>query len=164
MRWVALTAIACPALAVADDVSITKSSERDQLPRHTAYVEVLGKAGPYGVGYEVGITPKLALGIAGSYATIRDQQLTTIAPYVHADLLRGKRHSMYADFGLVVVHSHVPSPVPQWDGMSDTGAGGQVTLGWEWRPWRLVMRTSVGVAAGEGGVAPFLGYAVGARL
>ena len=163
MRWVALLAIVYPAIGHADE-AITKSSEPEALPRHTAYVEVLGKAGPYGVGYELGVTRNLALGIAASYATIRDQQLTTIAPYVHADIVRGKRHSLYTDIGLIVVHSRVPSPVPEWDGMTDTGAGGQATLGWEWRPWRLVMRTSLGVAVGEGGAAPFLGYAIGARL
>src|SRR5688572_32832518 len=133
MRWVALMAIACPAIASGDPITVTKRSD-DKLPRHTAYAEVLGKAGPYGIGYELGITPRLALGIAASFAIINDQQLTTVAPYVHADLIRGKRHSMYADFGLIVVHSRIPSPVPEWDGMSETGAGGQTTLGWEWRP------------------------------
>ena len=155
-------AIVCPAIAVADE-SITKTTE-PALPRHTVYAEAMGKAGPYGLGYELGITPQLALGVAASHAVVRDQQLSTIAPYIHAEVLRGKRHSLYADFGLIVVHSRVPSPVPGWDGMSETGAGGEATLGWEWRPWRLVLRTSLGVAVGEGGVAPFLGYAIGARL
>jgi len=164
MRWVAIVAVACPAIAFAEDLSTTKRSESDALPQHTVYAEVLGKAGAYGVGYEYAITSRLALGVAASYAVLRDQQITTVAPYVHADFLRSKSHSMYGDFGLVVVHSRIPSPVPEWDGMSETGAGGQATLGWEWRPWRLVVRTSLGVAAGEGGVAPFFGLALGARL
>lgn len=134
------------------------------VPRHTVYAEAFGKAGPYGLGYELGITPRLALGLAASFAVVGDQQLATAAPYVHADLLRGARHSLYGDVGLVVVHSRIPSPVPEWDGMSETGAGGQVTLGWEWRPSRLVVRTSLGLAAGEGGIAPFLGLLLGARL
>jgi hypothetical protein len=157
-------AIACPAIAVADEASVSKKVEERHLPRHTVYAEAMGKAGPYGIGYELGITPRLALGVAASYAVVSDQQLTTVAPYVHADLIRGKRHSMYGDFGIIFVHSRIPSPVPEWDGMSDSGAGGQVTLGWEWRPWRLIVRTSMGVAAGEGGIAPFLGFAIGARL
>lgn len=162
MRWVALLAIVCPAIGLADD-SITKSSD-DALPRHTVYAEAFGKAGPYGIGYELGITRGLALGIAGSFLVLADQRLTTVAPYVHADLIRGKRHSMVGDFGLIYVHSHIRSPVPQWDGMSESGVGGQVSLGWEWRPWRLLVRTSMGVAVGEGGLAPFMGLAVGARL
>jgi hypothetical protein len=151
-RVVVLFAVASPAIARAD-ASI-----------HTVYAEALGKAGPYGLGYEFAITPRLALGAAGSYAVLADQQLTTIAPYVHADLVRGDRHSLYGDIGFVVVHSKLRSPVPEWDGMSEAGAGGEATLGWEWRPWRLVVRTSLGVAIGEGGVAPFLGFAIGARL
>lgn len=163
-RWGAvLGAIACPAIAFADE-AITKRGEERALPAHTVYAEALGKAGPYGVGYEYAITKRLALGVVGSYAVVSDQQLTTVAPYVHADFLRGARHSMYGDFGIIFVHSKIPSPVPEWDGMSESGAGGQATLGWEWRPWRLVVRTSLGLALGEGGLAPFLGFAVGARL
>jgi len=162
-RVAVVLAIACPAIAAADD-SITKQATARTLPRHTVYAEAFGKAGPYGLGYELGITPRLALGVAASFAIVRDQQLTTVAPYVHADLIRGKRHSLYADFGLIVVHSRIPSPVPEWDGMSDTGAGGQATLGHEWRPWRLIVRSSLGFAYGEGGFAPFLGFAVGTRL
>lgn len=128
------------------------------------YAEALGKAGPYGLGVERGIAPQLALGVAASFAIVRDQQLATVAPYVHLDVLRGARHSLFADVGLVVVHSRLPSPVPEWDGMTDTGAGGQATLGWEARPGRMLVRTSLGVAVGEGGVAPFLGLALGARL
>lgn len=145
-----------PALAAADEAVL---SERDD----TLYVEALGKAGPYGLGYERAITSRLGLGIAASYAVIREQHLATVAPYLHIEALRGKRHSLYADIGLVVVHSRIPSPVPEWDGMTDTGAGGQATLGWEARPWRLVVRSSLGVAVGEGGVGPFVGLAVGAR-
>lgn len=162
MKRVTLLAILCPTLAGADE-SITKRADETALPRHTIYAEVLGKAGPYGVGYELGITRGLALGVAASYAVIRDQQITTIAPYVHADLLRGRKHSLFGDFGIVFVHSRIPSPVPEWDGTSDSGAGGQASLGWEWRPWKLLLRTSVGVAVGEGGAGPFLGIAMGAR-
>jgi hypothetical protein len=162
LRVAALLAIVCPTIAGADE-SITKRVEAT-LPRHTVYAEVLGKAGPYGVGYELGITRGLALGIAASYAVVRDQQITTIAPYVHGELVRGKRHSLFADVGVIFVHSKIPSPVPEWDGMSESGAGGQASLGWEWRPWKLLVRTSMGVAAGEGGVWPFMGLAVGAHL
>jgi hypothetical protein len=162
LRVAALMGIVWPAIATADE-SITKRAE-PALPRHTVYAEVLGKAGPYGLGYELGITHGLALGVAASYAVIRDQQITTVAPYVHGDILRGERHSLYTDVGIIFVRSHIPSPVPEWDGMTDSGAGGQATLGWEWRPWKMLVRTSMGVAVGEGGAWPFLGLAIGARL
>lgn len=151
MRVALAVLLLCPELASADE-------------GHTIYAEAFGKAGPYGLGYELGITSRLALGVAASFAVVRDQQLTTVAPYVHADLIRGKRHAMFGDFGLIIVHSRIPSPVPEWDGMSDSAAGGQASLGWEWRPGRLVVRTSMGLAVGEGRPAPFFGIALGARL
>ncbi len=156
-----LVAIAAPAIAHADE-RVEKRAE--PASRHLVYGEAFGKAGPYGIGYELGITPKLALGIAASYARLGDQRLTTIVPYVHVEWLHGRHHAMVSDVGLSIVHSVLPSPVPEWDGMSETGAGGEATLGWEWRPRRLVVRTSGGLAVGEGGVAPFLGLAIGARL
>lgn len=163
-RGLLLCALVSPAIARADDSITSTATRADALPRHTVYAEAFGKAGPYGVGYELGITRRLALGVAASYASVSDQLLTTVAPYVHADLVRGERHSMYTDVGVIFVHSRIPSPVPEWDGMTDAGLGGQATLGWEWRPWRLVVRTSLGFALGEGGLAPFMGLAVGARL
>ena len=147
MRWVVAVLVASSAHA--DDV---------------VYVEAFGKAGAYGLGYEHGITPKLSLGLEASYVDLSDQRITTVVPYVHAEWLHGKRHSLVSDFGLVVVNSRIPSPVPEWNGMSETGAGGAATLGWEWHPAKLVVRTSGGVAAGEGGIAPFFGLAVGAKL
>lgn len=131
--------------------------------RHLVYAEALGKAGPYGVGWELEITPRLALGAAASFAIVDDQQLYTGVPYLHATLVRGARHALFGELGLALVHSRLPSPVPEWDGMRDTGAGGEASVGWEWRPSRVVLRLALGAAVGEGGVAPFAGLLVGAR-
>ena len=61
------------------------------------------------------------------------------------------------------MHSRLPSPVEDWDGMSDSGAGGFASLGWERSGEHVVLRTSVSAVAGEGGVAPWLGLAIGYR-
>jgi hypothetical protein len=161
--WVVLAVVvACVAPARADGVSATASPEPPP-SRHLFYGELFGKGGLYGVGYELAITPRLAIGAAGSFAVVRDQQLLTIAPYVHATLIRGRRDALFTELGPMLVHSHIPSPVDDWDGMSDTGGGGFVSLGWE-RAWRhLVVRTSGSVVAGEGGVSPWLGFAIGVR-
>jgi hypothetical protein len=50
-----------------------------------------------------------------------------------------------------------------WDGTSDTGGGGIATLGWELAGSRVVFRAYGAVEAGEGGVAPWLGFALGVR-
>lgn len=128
------------------------------------YVEALGKAGPYGLGYEHAITRRLALGAVWSYASLRGHQLYTVASYVHVTALARGRHALFGELGAAFVLSRVPSPVPEWDGMSDSGLGGQATVGWEWRPAPIVVRTYLGGAVGEGGAAPFGGLLLGVAL
>lgn len=131
--------------------------------RNLVYVEALGKAGLYGVGYERALTPRLSLGAAGSFAVVRDQQVLTVSPYVHGTLVQGRRHALFTELGATFVRSHVPSPVDDWDGMTDSGGGGFASLGWERAGRHLVVRTSASVVVGEGGVAPWLGVALGVR-
>ncbi len=132
--------------------------------RHVIYAEVLGRAGVYGLGYERSLTARLAVGGAASVAMLGGQQLYTLAPYVHARLLGGDGHTAFAQLGLAVVHSRLPSPVPEWDGMVDTGVGGQPALGWQWQTARTVLRATAGVAVGKAGVGAFTGLAMGLRL
>lgn len=125
-------------------------------------VELGGKGGAYGVGYERAITDRLSFGAVASFAVLRDQQITTVSPYLHATLL-GRRHALFGELGAVLVHSRIPSPVPDWDGMTDTGGGGVATLGYERAGRHLAFRAYGAVLAGEGGVAPWLGFAIGVR-
>ena len=127
------------------------------------YGELLGKAGEYGVGYEHAITERLALGGAGSFAILRGQQITTIAPYVHADLLKRGANGMFVELGAVLAHSRVPSPVMDWSGASDTGGGGFVSLGYQRTEHWLVMRVAASAVVGLGGVAPAIGFAFGVK-
>jgi hypothetical protein len=131
--------------------------------KHLVYVELLGKGGLYGLGYEYAIAPWLGFGGAASYAEIRDEQLFTVSPYLHFNVLQGERHALFTEVGGILAHSRVPSPVMNWDGVSDTGSGGYLALGWEYHRRHLVLRTSGAIVAGEGGVAPMLGFAIGAR-
>jgi hypothetical protein len=132
--------------------------------RQLVYGEALGKAGAYGLGWELALTRRLSIGAAASFAIVRDQQLYTLAPYLHATFAGEHRHALFGELGLAIAHSRLPSPVPEWDGMSDTGAGAQAALGYEYRRGRLVGRFALGAAAGAGGVAPFGGLALGVRL
>lgn len=166
MRWVLAAIVlgwggvsASP--AAADAVLATAAPE---VPgKNLFYVEALGKAGLYGVGFERTLTSRLALGVAGSFAVVRDQQLTTLSPYVHATLIRGTRHALFTELGATFVHSRLPSPLDDWDGMSDSGGGGFASLGWERAGHHVVVRASASVVAGEGGIAPWLGVAIGFR-
>lgn len=143
--------LALPHLAVAQE------------PEQVVYAEVLGKAGEYGLGYEHAIAPRCSLGVAGSYALIRDQQLLTIAPYLHITLAGRHAHSVFAEVGAAFVHSHVPSPVANWDGMTDDGGGGLVSLGYQHTTERLVLRATASAMVGEGGVGPAIGFTIGVR-
>ncbi len=132
--------------------------------RTFVYAELLGKGGPWGVGVERQLAPRLALGAVVSAAVIRDQQLYTVAPYVHTTIGRRRGHALFGELGAALVHSRISSPVPMWTGTSDTGAGGIAALGWEYARARLGVRAYLAAALGEGGLAPFAGVAIGARL
>jgi hypothetical protein len=135
----------------------------DPPSKHLVYVELLGKGGLYGVGYEYAIAPWLGFGGAASYVDMRDQQSITVSPYLHFTPLAGRRHALFSEVGGILAHSRVPSPVMNWDGVSDTGSGGFISLGWEYRRRHVVLRTSAALVAGEGGIAPMLGFALGGR-
>ena len=128
---------------------------------HLIYVEAGGKAGIYGVGYEHSITPRLSLGAVASYAVLRDQHIAQGSPYLHATLLGRRRHSLFGELGYVFVYSRIPSPVMNWDGMSESGAGGVAAIGWQRATRHLVLRAQGAVLVGEGGAGPWFGVAVG---
>ena len=162
MRWIAaILLLAGPALAHGDD-SIRKQAKPER-SGHLVYVEGLGKGGLYGVGYEHAITQRLSLGVAGSFALLSDQRVTTIAPYVHGTIAGGARHALFTEVGAVLAHSHLPSPVEGWDGMSESGGGGFASLGWEYSRRHLVLRASGALVVGEGGIGPMIGFAIGVR-
>jgi hypothetical protein len=155
---VAVIGLAAPSYA---DEAVRTAAE--PASEHLVYVELLGKGGLYGLGYEYAIAPWLGFGGAASYAEIRDEQVFTISPYLHFNVLQGKRHALFSEVGGILAHSRVPSPVMSWDGVSDSGGGGFLSLGWQYQRRHLVLRTSASVVAGEGGVAPMVGFAIGAR-
>jgi hypothetical protein len=160
MRGLVVAVLVWSATAHADD---GLTAVADPPSKHLVYVELLGKGGLYGVGYEYAIAPWLGFGGAASYVEMRDQQLVTVSPYLHVTAFAGQRHALFSEVGGILAHSRVPSPVMNWDGVSDTGSGGFVSLGWEYRRRHVVLRTSGALVVGEGGFAPMLGFAIGAR-
>ncbi len=141
--------------------AVTRSTE-PEAPPNTVYVELLGKAGAYGLGYERQITDRLSLGAAASYAEVREQQIATVAPYVHARLL-GRTDQLFTEVGAIFAHTRIPSPVPEWDGMSDSGGGGFASLGWQHSWQHVIIRATGSVLVGEGRATPWVGVAFGVR-
>jgi hypothetical protein len=70
---------------------------------------------------------------------------------------------MFGELGAIVAHSHIPSPVSDWTGMTSTGTAGFASLGYEHDRKRVVLRASGSIVAGDGGVGPMVGLSIGAR-
>jgi hypothetical protein len=155
---VAIVSLAAPSYA---DDGIQAAAEPPS--KHLVYVELLGKGGLYSVGYEYAIAPWLGFGGAASYSDIRDEQVFTASPYLHFNALQSTHHALFSEVGAILAHSRVPSPVMNWNGVSDTGSGGFLSVGWQYQRRHVVLRTSAAIVAGEGGVAPMVGFAIGAR-
>ena len=108
---VSIGVVTCAAPAFADDALTARATPEKPFSRHLIYGELLGKGGLYGVGYEYTMTPRFSVGAAASFAVLRDQQVTTVAPYLHATILQGKRNALFTEVGAILAHTHLPSPV-----------------------------------------------------
>ncbi|MCE9575011.1 MAG: hypothetical protein K8W52_17810 [Deltaproteobacteria bacterium] len=148
--------------AIALVLALAAPARADEV-RHVVYAEAFGKAGAYGLGYEVDLTRGLGAGAAASFVPVDGERVTTIAPYLHLAPLRAGRHALIVQLGPVWTRIAVPSPVPEWDGLATQRTGGEVTAGWE-RRGRVLVRVTGTVAFGAGGVVPWLGAAIGAQL
>jgi hypothetical protein len=149
-----------PALGLLAVAALSTGARADDV----VYVEALGKAGPYGLGYEHSIEARISIGAAASYISMEGQQLYTFSPYIHGTLAGAHRHRVFSEVGAVLAHSRIPSPVDDWEGMADTGGGGFLSFGYEYARGHFLARASGAVVAGEGGLAPMIGLAVGAHL
>ena len=129
-------------------------------PRHALYAELLGKGGLWGVGYDIALSPRFAAGAALSIYRLGDQEVHSLSPYLAWYPLRGEHHGWFLHGGPQLVRVITRSPVPEWDGDRASGVGAEVSTGWEYRRGVLVRVYGL-VAAGKGGVGPWLGASVG---
>jgi hypothetical protein len=132
---------------------------RAEPARHAAYVDVLGKAGLWGVGYDYELAPRFALGAVGSYYVLGGDHYTALAPYATVYPFGSGRLRALVQLGPQLVHHSTPSPVPEWDGMTTTRFGAALCGGIEYRR-RIVVRGYGMLAVGEH-VAPWLGLSIG---
>ena len=130
---------------------------------HAIYLELLGKGGAWGLGYDYAITPRLRIGAVASLTMLDGEQLTSVTPYAAWSILASEHHAWYVDAGPHVAHLEMPSPVPEWRGASSTGIGVDVSTGYEYRD-RLLVRVFGMATIGGGGVAPWLGASIGWTL
>ncbi|NVB76920.1 MAG: hypothetical protein HOV81_00865 [Kofleriaceae bacterium] len=127
------------------------------------YVEALGKGGVWGVGYERHLAKWLGLGGVASFTMLDGQRMYSLTPYVLVYPLRSGSHGMFVDGGANLIRIDTPSPVPEWDGMSESGIGAELSAGYEYRG-KLLFRFYVQAVAGKSGVAPWGGASIGWTL
>ena len=132
--------------------------------KHGVYVELFGKSGVYGFGYELELLSKFQLGVVGSAYFIDNERLTTLSPYMGINLLGEKRHRWFLHGGPTLVHRKISSPVPEWSGLSTTNLSGQISSGYEYRLNRMFFRGYLMAVVGEGGFSPWFGLSAGARF
>ncbi len=131
--------------------------------RNAAYVELLGKGGAWGLGYQRHVRDWLGVGAVASYLPIDGQRLMVLAPYVALYPVGRGRHRWFVDAGPQVVRLATPSPVPEWDGTSSTGVAAHLSSGYEYRG-RLLVRAYVMGVAGRQGASPWGGVSIGWNL
>src|SRR5687767_13304813 len=102
----------------------------DEAVHQAAYVELLGRGGAYGVGYEIALAERLAVGAAASFVAVDGERVTTVSPYLHGVIVERGAHAWFADAGPALTHVAIPSPVAEWNGVSSTSIGGIVTTGY----------------------------------
>lgn len=124
------------------------------------YLELLGKGGLWGVGADYQITDRVRVGAVASVSRLDGETLTSVTPYAALSAYVHGHHAWYVDAGPHLAYLSMPSPVPEWHGMSSTGLGLDVSTGYEYRS-RIVVRVFGMAAIGTGGVAPWFGTSLG---
>lgn len=130
-------------------------------PHHAVYLEALGKGGLWGVGYDRLLADRAALGITGSLYFLDGQRIATLSPYF-THYFRGETRGrwMLQAGPQLIQQSTATAQIPEWSGTSSTRLQAQLGVGWEHRSSTLLRLYGM-VAAGNKGVAPWMGASVG---
>src|SRR5262245_61012500 len=159
----AIAVLATAATADPGAPATTTGSETGALAaRHAIYVDLLGRAGLWGVGYDFQPRRWLALGAAASYYSFDGDRFSTIAPYAALYPIARGHHAGFVQLGPNLVRRTTPSPVPEWDGMTTTRLGVELCAGYEYRSGLLVR--AYAMASQGDHLVPWLGISLGWTL
>jgi hypothetical protein len=157
--WLLLALV--PVVAVAEEAQLGEPIVETPLRQpHVAYVEILGKNGLYGLGYDFATSERWAFGGAGAFFVAGDERILSFGPYANFYPIAGRSSAMVLQAGAQFVQVWVPSRVFGWSGTSATGLAGQFSAGYEYRNGFL-FRVLVSGVFGQGGIRPWLGIALG---
>ena len=162
---IAALALATPALADPAPPRDTGAPATESSPdpgAHAIYVDLLGRAGLWGVGYDYRPRRWLAVGAAASYYAFDGDRFTIVAPYASLyPLVRGP-HAAFVQLGPSFIRRTTPSPVPEWNGMTASQIGAELCAGYEYRRGFL-LRVYAMAAQGDH-LVPWLGLSIGWTL
>ncbi|HET9596779.1 MAG TPA: hypothetical protein VFP65_14415 [Anaeromyxobacteraceae bacterium] len=127
---------------------------------NAAYLELLGKNGLYGLGYDRALSDRWGVGAAAAWFTVESEEVLSVSPYVNLYPVAGRRWALALQAGAQVVHVKVPSRIVGWSGASATGVAGQVSAGFEYRG-PVLCRFLLSGVLGRGGARPWAGLALG---
>ena len=127
---------------------------------HAIYVELLGKGGLYGVGYDYQFHARMGVGATASYYVLDGQRVLDFSPYLVGYLIGTQHHRWFLQGGPQLSYIQTPSPVPEWPGSSTTGVGLELCSGYEYRHGFLLRLFGM-VTVGKGGTAPWMGISLG---
>lgn len=147
-----------------DSLSLVDSTGEAARPeglarRHAIYVDLLGRAGLWGLGYDFRPRRWFAVGAAASYYALDGDRFTTLAPYAAVYPIASNHHAAFLQLGPSVTRRTTPSPVPEWDGMTTTRLGGALCAGYEYRR-RALVRIYAMLSQGDH-LVPWLGVSLG---
>jgi hypothetical protein len=126
------------------------------------FLELLGKGGLWGAGYEWR-TGRFSVGGVGSYYVLGGDRFTTLSPYVGVVPVAGDHLSWFVHLGPQLVHRSTPSPGPEWKGMTTTGFDAELSTGVEYR-WSQLSIRGYALAAVGSHFAPGVGVSIGWSL
>jgi hypothetical protein len=152
---------ATPAVAGAEAAATLATSDKPAppVPHQLAYLELLGKGGMWGVGYEWR-TRRFSVGGVGSYYMLGGDRYMTLSPYVGFVPASGDHVSWFMHLGPQLVHRSTPSPGPEWQGMTTTGFAVELSSGVEYRFTQLSVR-GYALASYGSHFAPGIGANIG---
>ena len=148
----------------ADGLAPVVSASAPRVPQaHSIYVELLGKGGLWGLGYDYQFHRRVGVGATASFFIVGGERVLTFSPYLVGYLLGTHRHRWFVQGGPQLSYVYTPSPVPEWPGASATGIGVELCSGYEYRRHVLV-RVFAMSTLGKGGFAPWMGVSLGWTL
>jgi hypothetical protein len=162
-----LTATAGPSKAklgpqgkIAAAPSQIAATPKSTLRQHSLFVELFGKSGLYGIGYDYRLKRRVGVGVVASAYKIEGERTLSLSPYVTLYPLLHGHHGWFAQAGPLIVSTKLKSPLPVLDRDFSTSLAAQVSSGYEYKN-RLLIRAFVMGVGGSDGISPWAGMSLG---